>query len=154
METVGRTIDSRGYFEIDNLPKYHGTNGVQFLSMGFVKTKQGNITQTDTYKFMSLCKDVIESDVFDGIVCYNNEPFFYEIDLTPIDTKRKVFVNSDGSRFIMGPETKEDKVISKKEDIVFRTMMVMAFKSKISKSELEERFGKFFYLDGQIPDFN
>lgn len=146
METLKiKQIDTTEFFDLNSYPKVQTTDGCEYLGLAVEKTKTDRIRKRDYKRFLTACKKIIDSDIFEGVLS------IYEMDLISFDKERNVFVNKDGSRAILSPIDKDDSVISKKSDIQHRAIMVFVFKSKLNKVELEKRFGNLFIKEGELP---
>ena len=142
-----KELDASKYFDVDSLKKVYNLGGVQYLGMQATPTKSNVLSEEDKNIFLEACRIVIESDIFEGLLA---PPTIME--LLAYDTKRKVIVNTDGTKAILCPKDTDDKTISKEEDIEYRSFLFLYFKSKIGREELNERFGKMFYREGELPN--
>lgn len=146
METIKiKQIDTTNYFDSEKLPKVHDSENCQFLGLTVDKTVDDKVTDDDYHKFLTACKKVVDSNVFEGILC------IYEMDLISFDTKRKIYVNKDGTRAILSPDDKKDNSVTNKKDVQHRAILVFCFKTKLSKKELEIKFGNLFIKEGELP---
>ena len=146
METLKiKQIDTTNYFDSEKLPKAYSVENCQYLGLAVNKAKDDKITNIDYHKFLTACKKVVESDVFKGILS------IYEMDLTSFDVERKIYVNKDGTRAILTPDDKNDNFITNKDNIQHRAILVFAFKTELSKQELDNKFGNLFIKEGELP---
>lgn len=146
METLKiKQIDTTGFFDLNNYPKFQTIDECEYLGLTVDKTKTDQIRKKDYRKFLTACKKIVDSDIFEGVLS------IYEMDLLSFDKERNVFVNRDGSKVILSPSDRDDNTISKKSDIQHRAIMIFVFKSKLNKIELEKRFGNLFIKEGELP---
>lgn len=146
MTELTKELDTSKYFDVESFQKVTSAEECQYLGMTVNKTSKGEIKESDIDRFLIKCKSVVESDIFEGFLM---PPF--TMDLACYDKRRNLWVNKDGSRFVLSPIDELDKEISNPEDIVHRAMLLMYFKSKIGRFELRDRFGKVFSAEGELP---
>jgi hypothetical protein len=144
-ELAIKQIDVDGFFDLREYPLLQAPDNFERLSLLVDKTKTDRIKKKDYRRFLSVCKDIFNSNILQGIHS------IFEMDLPSFDKERGIYVCKDGSRFTLTPSDRDDKVISKKSDIQHRALMMFVFKSKLSKLELEKKFGNFFIKEGEMP---
>lgn len=146
METLKiKQIDTTNYFNSEKLPKVYDLENCQYLGLTVDKTADNKVTDDDYHKFLTACKKVVDSNIVEGVLS------IHEMDLVSFDTKRKIYVNKDGTRAILSPDDKKDNSVANKDDIQHRAILVFCFKTKLSKKELETNFGNLFIKEGELP---
>lgn len=146
METLKiKQIDTTNYFNSEKLPKVYDSENCQYLGLKVDKTVDDKVADDDYHKFLTACKKVVDSNIFEGVLST------YEMDLISFDTKRKIYVNKDGTRAILTPDDKKYNSVANKKDIQHRAILVFCFKTKLSRKELNDKFGNLFIMEGELP---
>lgn len=132
-------LDSFKYFK-KGLPSVDSTIGVIYLGLLSYPDKQD-----DTHKFLVKCKEMTESDHFQGILAHP-----MKMELVPLD-ENGIVRNKDGTLARLGPQEVDKNDVVDPSKLIHRCMFLFYFKSKLTREEANERYGNLFQREGDLP---